>query len=250
MRFEDKLTETITELDITEQEYIGALEWLNNVGAAREFILLGDILHVSAHIIDHNNTDQGATPSTVLGPFYFPEKQTEISNPGRLCPANQTGTPLTLTGTVADLAGAPIPYAELDFWQSDANGKYDCQYGDDVINLRGRMRVDHDGRFEVRTIVPHDYPVPTDGPVGNLMRAINRRDMRPAHIHIYARADGYKPKVTSLYPDDSDYLDDDAVAGVKPSCIRTLAYDTNGIAHAEFDLALAPGRPVTETQPR
>lgn len=234
-----KLFEFAEEAQVTEQEYIEGLLWLNRVGAADEAILLADVLHLSAKVVDLNNAESEATQSTVLGPFYFPERHHDVGNPGRICPESQPGDPFVLSGTVAAIDGTPLAGIQLDFWQSDSDGFYDNQLGDET-NLRGRMFTDADGRYEVHSVKPMDYPVPTDGPTGEFIRATGHNPMRPAHFHVFAMADGYKPKITHIFPDTSQYLDNDAVNGVKDSLIYTFETGDDGVSRTTFDLVLAP----------
>ena len=131
-------------------------------------------------------------------------------------------------------------HPRLDFWQSDGDGFYDNQLGDET-NLRGRMFTDADGRYEVHSVKPMDYPVPTDGPTGEFIRATGHNPMRPAHFHVFAMADGFKPKITHIFPDTSEYLDNDAVNGVKDSLIYSFETGDDGVSRTTFDLVLAPG---------
>lgn len=237
----DAITGVVERLAVTEDEYFGALEWLNDVGAAKEMILLSDVLHVSSFVVDVNHRHDAVTESTVLGPFYVPENHKDVGNPGRICPQDQEGTPMVVAGTVTDVGGDPLAGVRLDFWQSDASGRYDVQYPGDVVNLRGRMYTDAEGRYELHSIVPEAYPVPTDGPTGQLMRAIGRGAMRPAHLHVFAVAEGFVPKITHMFVEGSSHLDDDAVNGVKRSLIRRMNVDDDGVARTTFDVVLAPG---------
>lgn len=233
-----KLFEFVEEAQVTEQEYIEALLWLNRVGAADEAILLADVLHLSAHVVDLNNAEEQATQSTVLGPFFFPERQREVPNPGSIV-NDEPDHQFVLSGVVTDLDGNPLPGVCLDFWQSDEDGFYDNQLGDE-IDRRGRMYTDDDGRYEVHSSRPMDYPVPTDGPVGEFIRATGHNPMRPAHFHVFATHDGFKPKITHIFPHDSEYLDNDAVNGVKESLIYRFEEDADGVHRATFDIHLAP----------
>jgi protocatechuate 3,4-dioxygenase beta subunit len=127
---------------------------------------------------------------------------------------------------VTDSAGRPIAGANVDVWHANADGFYDSQkpgYRLDQPELRARFVTGADGKFSFRTIVPKAYPVPTDGPVGELLRAGGRHAMRPAHIHFLLAAPGYETLVTHLFVAGGDYLDSDAVYGVKPSLIVRLA---------------------------
>jgi protocatechuate 3,4-dioxygenase beta subunit len=134
------------------------------------------------------------------------------------------GARLVARARVTDPAGAPIA-ATIDVWHADAEGLYDVQrpgYAADAPALRARFVAGADGRFTFRTIVPCSYPVPTDGPVGELLRAGNRHAMRPAHIHFLIRAPGFETLVTHVFIAGDDYLTSDAVFGVKPALIAAL----------------------------
>jgi catechol 1,2-dioxygenase len=122
-------------------------------------------------------------------------------------------------GRVLHGQGRPIPAAELDVWGTNKNGMYEnVDPSQPDYNLRGRFRAAGDGSYELWTVKPVSYAIPGDGPVGDLLRATNRHNMRPAHLHVIASADGYRTIVTELFTDD-DYLDSDAVFGVKPSLV-------------------------------
>lgn len=85
-------------------------------------------------------------------------------------------------------------------------------------NLRG-LFTDADGTYWFRSIVPASYPVPTDGPVGSLLRALGRHPMRPAHIHYRVEAPGHRPVTTHVFVAGDEYLDSDAAFAVKEELI-------------------------------
>jgi salicylate hydroxylase len=132
------------------------------------------------------------------------------------------GEPCLVTGRVTGPGGEPLPGALVDVWQASADGFYDVQQPDvqPELNLRGLFTADGDGRFWFRTIVPRFYPIPADGPVGQLLAATGRHPNRPAHIHFIVSAPGYQSVTTHLFVDDSPCLDSDAVFGVKESLVR------------------------------
>jgi catechol 1,2-dioxygenase len=185
-------------------------------------VLLSDVLGVSMLVETVNHRAGGATESTVLGPFHVVPSPplplgTDISLDG-------TGEPCLVTGTVTGPDGEPLAGAEVDVWQANEDGFYDVQRPGDIPanNLRGLFTAGADGGFWFRTVVPRWYPIPDDGPVGELLDATGRHPYRPAHIHFLVRSDGYRPVATHVFVDGSPYLDSDAVFGVKDSLVRSF----------------------------
>ncbi|MCX4978070.1 intradiol ring-cleavage dioxygenase [Streptomyces sp. NBC_00620] len=247
----------VRETEPTMEEWERAIGFLTATGqmctdTRQEFILLSDVLGVSMLVETINgHRDPGATESTVLGPFHMTE------SPVRELGANidlvGTGEPCVVSGRVLSADGTPIPSAVLDVWQADPEGYYDVQRPDvqPAGNGRGLFTADAEGRFWFRSCVPSPYPIPTDGPVGELLKATDRHPYRPAHIHFIASAEGHTPVTTHIFVAGSEYLDSDAVFAVKQSLIQDFA-DTddpslarefgvpNPFRHARFDLVLEP----------
>ncbi|MGW3142260.1 intradiol ring-cleavage dioxygenase [Streptomyces sp. NPDC001139] len=243
------------ETRLTQEEWERAVAFLTATGQTctdtrQEFILLSDVLGMSM-LVETINGDRapGATESTVLGPFHMTE------SPARPLGANIDlvggGEPCVVSGRVVSGDGTPLPGAAIDVWQADGNGFYDVQRPDlqPPGNGRGLFTADAEGRFRFRTCVPSPYPIPTDGPVGDLLRATGRHPYRPAHIHFIASADGHTPVTTHIFVAGSDYLDSDAVFAVKPSLVQDFALTDdpslarefglpNPFRHARFDLVL------------
>jgi len=141
-------------------------------------------------------------------------------------------------GAVRDEAGKPIPNAAIEVWQTDSNGMYDIQDPDQPQhNLRGYYTANHKGEFLIRTIRPTSYPIPTDGPVGVLLRATDRHPWRPAHVHAIVAAKGYQTLTTHLFDSEDKYLDSDVVFAVKESLIRTFTKNTDPKAAENFRLS-------------
>ncbi|HYK25718.1 MAG TPA: hypothetical protein VEV18_05625, partial [Steroidobacteraceae bacterium] len=185
----------------------------------QEFILLSDTLGVSILTISLNHPpERGSLESTVLGPYYWegaPERP-----PGSDLAEGVKGDPTFYSGRVLDVEGRPIPGALLDIWSGDGEGNYDMQIpGETEMRARGKIRADTEGRYLFRSIRPNYYPVPTDGPVGRMLRAMGRHPYRPGHIHMIVSAPGYEPVTTHLFVADSPYLDSDAVFGTKDSLV-------------------------------
>jgi hydroxyquinol 1,2-dioxygenase len=227
----------IEEVGLTRDEWFAGIQFLTAVGhkcdaVRQEFILLSDTLGASmlVEMLNHAAAD-GTTEPTVFGPFHVdgaPPKDF-----GESIVVGDDGEPLVLRGTVTNLDGDPIAGASLDVWEVGSNGLYDVQDEGHGMDLRGLFTTDEMGRYEVRTVRPVDYTIPDDGPVGKMLRAAGRHPWRPAHVHLVASAPGYKSVTTHAFDAGSDYLDSDAVFGVRESLV--VAMDSG---EAVFDIVL------------
>src|SRR5471030_2692753 len=214
----------VREVELSEEEWFEAIKFLTATGQKcddkrQEYILLSDVLGVSMLVdaINHRRP-AGATENTVLGPF-FVHGAKQINN-GDDMAAGWKGEPTFVSGRVLSTEGKPIAGATLDMWQSNSEGWYDVQLADTGgKELRGTLRADADGRFWFRTILPTSYPVPTDGPVGLILKRMGRHPMRPAHLHFIVAAPGFETAVTHLFVKGDKYLESDAVFGVKDSLV-------------------------------
>ena len=231
------------ETRLTEPEWQMGIEFLTAVGqkcspTRQEFILLSDVLGLSTLMVAMNHDKPaGCTESTVVGPFYVADapRLPDGADLARGAP----GQPCLVQGRVCALDGASVAGAEVEFWQSDAEGRYDVQYEDlDEHRARGVLSSGSDGRFELRTVLALPYPVPVDGPVGQLLGAIGGHPWRPAHMHFKISAPGYEPLTTHVYRQDDPYLDSDAVYGVRQSLIAPWVDDGQGMHRIEFDFVL------------
>jgi protocatechuate 3,4-dioxygenase beta subunit len=216
----------VRDVEPTEAEWFKAISFLTRTGQTctnkrQEFILLSDVLGVSMLVDSINHKDQkNVTESTVTGPFHTPAKMLRPGDNIANGPEWQRGEPTLVSGTVSDSSGDPVANATVDVWQSDDIGYYDIQdMNQPGMNLRGVFTTDEKGHFWFRTIKPAAYPVPTDGPVGELLKASGRHAMRPAHIHFMISAPGHERLITHLFVKGDKYLDSDAVFGVKDSLI-------------------------------
>ena len=223
----------LREVQPTEAEWIGAIEFLTAVGKKcddkrQEFILLSDTLGISMLVVALNQlkaaralTSAGAplpTEATVQGPFYW-EGSPELEL-GADIGEGMPGEPTYYTGRVTDTQGRPVANCCLDVWSGDGDGVYDMQLGAEAgMRLRARFRTDNDGRYRFWSIRPTFYPVPDDGPVGDMLRRMGRHPNRPGHIHMKVYAPGLQPVTTHLFVADSPYLDSDAVFGVRDSLV-------------------------------
>jgi catechol 1,2-dioxygenase len=233
----------VRDVEPTQAEWEAAIGFLTAVGAMcdekrQEFILLSDVMGVSM-LVDaiNNRTPAGTTESTVLGPFHVvTSPQRELGDD--LADVSE-GERVLVRGRVLSLDGELIAGAQVDVWHADADGFYDVQKDDTPDqDLRGLFTTDAEGRFWFRTVLPSHYPIPDDGPVGDLLRRTSRHPYRPAHIHLIAGAAGHRPITTHLFIEGSPYLDDDTVFGVKQSLIRPVTVEGDGKA-IDFDVTLA-----------
>jgi hydroxyquinol 1,2-dioxygenase len=241
-RFKQVMTSLVThlhdfvrEVKLTEEEWINAIGFLTDVGKTvtdkrQEYILLSDTLGVSILVITLNHPAEGGTSdSTVLGPYYW-QGAPELPLGANLA-EGVLGEPAFYSGRVLSSDGTPIAGALLDIWSGDGEGTYDMQREGDVgMQARGRIRTDADGCYRFRSIKPMFYPVPTDGPVGVMLRKMGRHPMRPGHIHMIVSAPGYHAVTTHLFPAGSQYIDSDAVFGVKESLVVQFAGHAAGKA--------------------
>jgi catechol 1,2-dioxygenase len=215
----------IRDVELSEAEWFTAIEFLTRTGqmcsdVRQEFILLSDVLGVSMLVdaINHRRP-AGATENTVLGPFHVagaPERgmgdSINLDGKGETC---------LFDGRVLDVSGKPITGASLDVWSDNHEGYYDVQQLDiqPPFNNRGIFRTGPDGRYCFRGIRPVSYPIPHDGPVGQMLNAVGRHPNRPAHVHFLVGAEGYEPVCTHIFVAGDPYLESDAVFGVKESLV-------------------------------
>ena len=224
------LHDYVSKTGLTFEEWDYAIDFLTRTGqkctdTRQEFILLSDVLGVSMLVDAVNHRDrEGATQTTVLGPFYVGEHKVTAHGTD-ISPHNQTGEKMFVQSRVTDLKGKPLAGVPVDVWHADDDGFYDSQkpnYDEVGASARARFITDDDGRFFFRTILPCSYPIPTDGPVGEMIVQTGRHPMRPAHVHFLVNAKGYEPLITHVFMDGDKYLDSDVVFGVKDDLVAEV----------------------------
>jgi hydroxyquinol 1,2-dioxygenase len=220
------------EVRLTDAEWQAGVEFLTRAGhltddKRQEFILLSDVLGLSMLTVAINApASAGATESTVLGPF-FVAGAPQIPLGGDVA-RGAAGRPCYVSGTVRGPGAAPVPAARIEVWEADADGKYDVQYPGDETAGRGWLRTGPDGGYRFWAVTPAPYPIPDDGPAGDLLAAAGRGPMRPAHLHFRVDAPGYRTLITHIFVAGDPYLDRDAVFGVKDSLITEFAEQPAG----------------------
>ncbi|MER6128224.1 maleylacetate reductase and hydroxyquinol 1,2-dioxygenase domain-containing protein [Streptomyces sp. NPDC001795] len=221
----------VTANDVTDTEWQYAIDFLTRTGSIcsptrQEFVLLSDTLGVSSAVdLLTNSRTPHTTPSAVLGPFYV-EGPPDTPHGGDIS-GGLPGTPLWVDVRVTDAHGAPVRDAVVDVWQSNEDGFYDVQLPDlEGPVLRGRLRTDAEGRITFWSILPAEYPIPQDGPVGRMLAALGRHPYRAPHLHFMFDAPGHRRLVTQLFVSGGAYLDSDTVFGVKDELIVDFAPQT------------------------
>jgi hydroxyquinol 1,2-dioxygenase len=235
------------EVKLTEAEWFQGIQYLTRVGhitddKRQEFILLSDTLGLSMLTVAMNNDKPaGCTESTVFGPFYV--EGAPSFDLGEDVAQGAPGVPCEVRGTVRGLNGEPVPRAEIHVWQADAEGKYDVQRpGLDKHQARGVLHAAPDGSYHFRSILAEAYPIPDDGPVGDMLKATRRHPWRPAHLHFMIKAPGYETLITHVFRNGDSYLDSDAVFGVRQSLIADWVKQPDGRYLVEYDFVLNPAK--------
>ena len=248
----------IRDVRLTEDEWNAAIEFLTAVGhitddRRQEFVLLSDVLGASMQTIAVNNEAyENATEATVFGPF-FVEDAPEIPIGGDIA-GGASGQPCWVEGTVTDTSGQPVPGARIEVWEADDDGFYDVQYTDGRVAGRAHLQADDEGRYSFWALTPTPYPIPHDGPVGQLLERVGRSPVRAAHLHFMVTAPQMRRLVTHIFVTDDPQLEiGDSVFGVKDSLIKEFVDQPAGSptpdgrdlgdqtwARARFDIVLAP----------
>jgi hydroxyquinol 1,2-dioxygenase len=207
------------EVKLTEEELRTAAKYVNAIGkqssdSHNEAILMAGSLGLSPLVCLLNHGNGGPTDASMLGPFWRASSP-ETSNGGSIVRSPVPGPALFVRAWFRDAAGQPVTGAEVDIWQSSPEGLYENQDPKQAdMNLRGKFRTDAEGHISFRSVKPAGYPIPIDGPVGDLLRAQGRHNMRPAHLHVLASKEGFKTLVSQVYVPDDPYLETDVQFGV------------------------------------
>ncbi len=245
----------IDDVTLTEAEWGVAIDFLTRTGQLcdaqrQEFVLLSDVLGASMAVVSVSEPAAAdVTESTVLGPFFV--EGAPLVPLGDDLSGGAAGVPCYVSGRVRDTDGQSVAGARIEIWESDEDGFYDVQYDGGRVANRGHLFTDAEGGYRFWSVKPAPYPIPHDGPVGELLTAAGRGPMRPAHIHFMVSAPGMRTLTTHIFVDGGDYLHNDAVFGVKDSLIKAFVDEPAGSApegreidgpwsRVEFDIVLVP----------
>ena len=235
------------EIELTQAEWEFGIDFLTRTGhmctrERQEFILLSDTLGMSM-LVDaiNNRRPVGATENTVFGPFHV--EGCPIRKMGEQICLDGKGESCLFIGRVVDLEGNPVSGARIDVWSDNADGYYDVQQPDiqPKWNNRGVFITAADGQYSFVGIKPVSYPIPDDGPVGQMLSSLGRHPFRPAHMHYMVRADGFQKLVTHTFVGGDPYLESDTVFGVKQTLVApfTKVEDGETLWRSDFDFVLA-----------
>ena len=237
------------EVNLTHAEWQTGIEFLERAGEIsdaerHEFVLLSDVLGLSS-LVDMINSRPEGTSSSVLGPFHI-SGAPPLAIGGDLKGAFD-GPVLVAQGIVKDTDGNPIEGATVDIWQTAPNGLYSSQDPDqDTFSFHGIQTTGSDGRYAFTSVRPVEYTVPTDGPVGDILNAAGRHPWRPSHLHFIVKADGFRPLVTEVFPDDDPYLDQDTVFGVRDDLVMSYQHKPAGTFPDGFALSGSVDEPYLQ----
>jgi len=250
------LHQFVLENQLTELEFERALQFLVGIGQAtgkntNEVVLAADILGVSSLVSTINNLDlDGGSYAALLGPFW--RKNAPLCAWGdNISRTELSGQPMEVRGLILDEAKNPIASAIVDVWHSSPVGFYENQdEHQEDMNLRGRFETNENGEFFFRTIRPAGYPVPTNGPCGELLRAQKRHPNRPAHIHFMISKPGYKVLITQVFDSTDKNLESDPVFGVSEQLVgQYLTDEATGICQLNHSFVLQAGEMVFPAPP-
>jgi hydroxyquinol 1,2-dioxygenase len=227
----------VKETQLTEAEFRQICGLIAKAGqlttpSHNEVVLAAGSLGVSALVCLQNNAQGGETTANLMGPFWR-KGSPETPQGGSIVRSPTPGDPVFVTAWIRDEQGKPVADAEVDIWQASGEGYYENQDPHQAdMNLRGKFRSDAQGCVRFRTVKPSGYPIPVTGPVGQLIRAQGRHNMRPAHIHFLVHKDGYKTQFSQLYSSDDPHLETDVQFGVTRALVGKYVLHENGPAPA------------------
>ena len=216
----------VRETHLTEAEFQHIARIVARLGqltteSHNEVVLIAGSLGVSSLVCLQNNGQGGVheTTANLMGPFWRAGSPREEGG-ASIVRSPTPGDPIFVTGLVVDLDGHRVADAEVDVWNTSGEGLYENQDPRQAdMNLRGKFVTDSSGRFSFRTVKPAGYPIPVNGPVGDLLRAQGRHNMRPAHIHFLINKPGYKTQFSQVYSNDDPNLETDAQFGVTAALV-------------------------------
>ncbi|MBN9741720.1 catechol 1,2-dioxygenase [Amycolatopsis sp. A1MSW2902] len=230
---------TIRKHKVTYEEYNALKSWLISVGEDGEWPLFLDVW--VEHVVEDVATEhRKGNKGTIEGPYYVPDAPEQGARGSVPSRENEPGTPLTWTGQVTSTTGAALGGAKVELWHADADGLY-SQFAPDIPewNLRGTFTADDEGRFEIHTVRPAPYQIPTDGACGKLIAAAGWHAWRPAHLHVKVSAPGHELLTAQLYFPGDEHNDDDIASAVKPELLLDPKPADNGET-IEYNFVLDP----------
>ncbi|MGW5700636.1 catechol 1,2-dioxygenase [Amycolatopsis japonica] len=232
---------TIRKHKVTYDEYNALKAWLISVGEDGEWPLFLDVW--VEHVVEEVATEhREGNKGTIEGPYYVPDAPEQGARGSVPMREDESGTPLVWTGRVTSTDGSALAGAKVELWHADADGFY-SQFAPNIPewNLRASFTADDDGRFEIHTVRPAPYQIPTDGACGKLIAAAGWHAWRPAHLHVKVSAPGHELLTAQLYFPGDEHNDDDIASAVKPELVLDPRPSGDGEA-IEYGFVLDPQR--------
>ena len=235
------INDTVLEEKVTYGEYNAFKAWLIQVGEDGEWPLFLDVW-VEHSVEQVANEDREGTKGSIEGPYYVPGSP-RLKSPATLpMRGNEQGTPLLFQGRITDLAGQPLPGATVEIWHADDEGFY-SQFAPGIPewNLRATVETNGDGYYQINTMQPAPYQIPTDGSCGQLIAAAGWHAWRPAHLHLKVSAPGHQLITSQLYFKGDEHVSDDIASAVKPELILDPTPRADGRGReVTYDFVLDP----------
>ena len=233
---------TIRKHKVTYDEFNALKAWMINVGEDGEWPLFLDVW--VEHVVEEVNTEhREGNKGSIEGPYYVPNAPEQGASGTLPMREDEGGTPLVWKGTVTSTDGTPLSGAKVELWHADDDGFY-SQFAPNIPewNLRGTFTVGEDGAFEIHTVQPAPYQIPTDGSCGKLIAAAGWHAWRPAHLHVKVSAPGHELLTAQLYFPGDEHNEDDIASAVKPELILDPRSQEDGTAAVDYSFVLDPVR--------
>jgi catechol 1,2-dioxygenase len=234
------LVDTVMEEKVAYDEYNALKSWLIKVGEDGEWPLFLDVW-IEHAVEEVANADREGSKGTIEGPYYVPSSPV-LESPATLPMRNdEPGAPLLFQGRVTDINGEPLAGAGVEIWHADDLGFY-SQFSPGVPewNLRGTVIADSEGVYQINTVQPAPYQIPTDGACGQLIASAGWHAWRPAHLHLKVSAPGHQLITTQLYFTADEHLSDDIASAVKPELVLEPKDKADGTGReVSYDFVLA-----------
>ncbi|MFC9249871.1 catechol 1,2-dioxygenase [Amycolatopsis thailandensis] len=233
---------TIRKHKVTYDEYNALKSWLIGVGEDGEWPLFLDVW--VEHVVEEVATEhREGNKGTIEGPYYVPDAPEQGARGSVPMRDDEPGIPLTWTGKVTSTDGTALSGAKVELWHADADGFY-SHFAPNIPewNLRASFTADGDGEFEIHTMRPAPYQIPTDGACGKLIAAAGWHAWRPAHLHVKVSAPGHELLTAQLYFPGDEHNDDDIASAVKPELVLDPRPSADGET-VEYSFVLDPERP-------
>ncbi|MDE8670950.1 catechol 1,2-dioxygenase [Pseudarthrobacter sp. H3Y2-7] len=235
------INDTVLEEEVSYDEYNALKAWLIKVGEDGEWPLFLDVW-VEHSVEEVANADRHGSKGTIEGPYYLPGSPEQHSPATLPMRDDEPGTPLLFQGHVTNVAGQTLPGASIEIWHADDLGFY-SQFAPGLPewNLRRTVVADQDGNFQINTMQPAPYQIPTDGACGQLIAAAGWHAWRPAHLHLKVSAPGHQLITTQLYFEGDEHVADDIASAVKPELVLAPTNRADGVGReVTYNFVLDP----------